>query len=79
MDQTAPPQEGVVVSCSVFRHEIREGMRKVEVRVRTNATPAQDYTITEWVPVVLLDRLTVGKSVLLMDDPAGKKRKTLGL
>lgn len=62
------PIEAVVQSVEVMPHERREGMRRVRVSVRSVDGKLQE-TITEWVPVVLLGRLTVGASVQLIVDP----------
>lgn len=73
------PAEAVVVSVHVHKHEIREGMRKVGVTVEVKGATSQKVTVTEWVPVVLLDRLAVGRTVRLINDPREEDRVTLGL
>jgi hypothetical protein len=73
------PAEAVVLSVHVYKHEIREGMRKVGVTVEVKGATPQKVTVTEWVPVVLLDRLAVGRTVRLINDPREEDRVTLGL
>lgn len=73
------PTEAVVVSVSVYRHEIREGMRKVDVTVEVKGAAPHQVRVVEWVPVVLLHRLEAGRTVRLISDPREEGRVTLGL
>jgi hypothetical protein len=76
------PSEAEVSDLKVFPGERREGMRKVEVTVKTierAGKQSQSLIITEWVPVVLLRRLTVGAKVGLTSDPLDEDRPTLAL
>lgn len=73
------PADAVVVSVRFYKHEIREGMRKVDVTVEVKGAAPQQVTVTEWVPVVLLHRLEAGRTVRLISDPREEGRVTLGL
>lgn len=64
------PAEAIVRSVAVHRHEIREGMRMVSVRVELVGQPTREITVTEWVPIVLFRHLEVGARVQLIRDPA---------
>jgi len=61
----------IVSSVQILKSEKREGMRKVRVRltVARKGETAREIVITDWVPIVLLGRLTVGSSVQLINDP----------
>ncbi len=72
------PIPAVIEAVEVLRHERREGMRRVRVSVRARGVSPQEVTVTEWVPVVLLGRLTVGATIQLIVDPA-LKQLTIGL
>jgi hypothetical protein len=72
--------DAIVSSVETIRFEKRAGMRKVRVRltVEHKGEAAKEITIVEWVPVVLLGRLTEGSSVKLINDPV-EGRVTFGL
>ena len=73
--------DGILSSVETYQYEKRPGMRKVRVQVKykVDGEAAREIVITEWIPVVLLGRLTEGSSVRLIRDPLGEGRLTLGL
>lgn len=75
------PANATLSSVEIFRGEIREGMRKVRAKLLVDQEDgsSREIVITEWVPVVLLGRLTEGSQVNLIDDPTQNGRITLGL
>ncbi len=75
------PATAIVSSVDVLSGEIREGMRKVRATLMVDQEDgaSSEIVITEWVPVVLLGRLTVGNAVKLIHDPTQNGRLTLGL
>lgn len=72
--------DAIVSTVEIIRSEKREGMREVRVGliVENKGETAKKIMIMQWVPVVLLGRLTVGSSVKLINDPV-EGRVTFGL